>query len=230
MNLQLINTAEFLFDPKQKDFLSNFEKYDEFRIPEQIKHCKTEKVYPIDKQKVFTYIAVLYDIKSTLHKDYPYYPHRKYQAALLAGWEKQKNDAFDPIVEDIITGSVVTVNNAIVKYCLLQHNTDFMMYVSYSSVFAILNLRALTGSFSDNDIKNIEKIGKLINDLSVKIFGGEEVRSMKEALYSAAEKERIALKPEDIAEKLAAGDDPLNGYNPYGEGYMPEQHKFLGDE
>ena len=233
MTVRDIDTSAFLADPSSQDFLNKLEKYTEFQWPEQLKNRKTEAFFTYDKQQICTYISLTYDLKSSLIRDFPFTPHRKYHVALMVGWQKDnKTDRFDPDVEAILLGDVLEVANAIVKYCMLQNVPEYMVLESSTSMFAAANADALSGRYDKDMFKLIGDLRTSMEKSQKLLFNGEEAMSMREALYASIEQNRLGLKPEDIAQKLSANEDPLPDVHPYGEDYTIDARndiRFIGD-
>ena len=79
-------------------------------------------------------------------------------------------------------------------------------------------------------IANIKQLQNEITRLTDIIFGGHEVVNMRMALYKGIEKERVKLRPEDIA-KVIENKDKLTEIigNPYGD-YVPEGLNFISNK
>jgi len=217
MVLSELNTASFFFDPKSKTFLSDLEKHDEFGF--------TPKDY-ISKKDLCTYIALCYDPESDIRKTYSHYGTRKRMAAVASGFELDEKGKFSQDVEDYLVGENMAFNAAIVKYLSFTYDLNFMRYY----VFELLQHKALLAAMN-GDTKGIEQADKLTEKQSkegVVIFGGNEVHEMRRALSEGAAIKALELTPEDIAYKLADGEN-LNDINPYGD-YEVDKLKFIGDD
>ena len=171
----------------------------------------------------------MYDLNSSLRKEILDHGERKNQACQLAGFKLKKNK-FSKEVENFLVGENFYVNNMIVKYILLFSDPDYLLLQMDYNMYAVAGLKAFSGNFDRFDIESNFKLNKRIKEVTNNLFGGDESRNLRRALYKSIEDKREMLKPEDIAEKMAKGEDPLDGYDKYDEGYKPDKHVFIGNE
>lgn len=213
-----IDISVLMFDPWSKETVTRLEENDEFKQP-----------FGIDKQKVISYIILVYDLKTQLRKEYPFFNQRKVVAAELAGFPKKKDGKFTVEYENVLIGKNERVNKAISKYIRLFYNPKYLMLVYYWSILSLefenINNKKESSDFK-NTIANIEKLEAKIVECEEFLYGGQEQRDAVQALYEEVEKENLRLKPENIA--MAENVDEIIGEGPYGEGYKPEKLKYLG--
>jgi len=201
-----INTKVFLYDPFNKDTaLILAEKYEEFNFT---------FTNLTDKRKIVAYILLMYDLHSPLRVDIHDLFKRKRVAVQLAGFKVGDGGYFDKRVEGAILGDNVDVNNAIIRYITFFSNPDYTMLISFLDMYHKANRDALKGNPSATKIKNIESLNKTIKRLDTAIFAGDEPIGLRKALYEHAEEMRIALRPEDVAERLEKGKPGVDT-NPY---------------
>lgn len=212
-----IDVSVLMFDPWSKETVSRLEENDEFKQP-----------FGIDKQKVISYIILVYDLKTQLRKEYPFFNQRKVVAAELAGFPKKKDGKFTVEYENVLIGKNERVNKAISKYIRLFYNPKYLMLVYYWSILSLefenINNKKESSDFK-NTIANIEKLEAKIVECEEFLYGGQEQRDAVQALYEEVEKEKLAIRPEDIA--MSDNVDELIGEGPYG-GYKPSPLKFKG--
>jgi len=201
-----INTKVLLYDPFNKDTaLKLAEKYEEFNFT---------FTNLTEKRKVVGYIILLYDLHSQLRIDIHDLYERKRTAAQLAGFKAGSGGYFDKKAEEAILGENEDVNRAIIRYTACFFNPDLTMLVSFLSMYWVANSEALKGKPSSTKIKNIETLNKNIKQLDSNIFGGDESINLRRALYEKADEMRVALRPEDVTERLEEGKEGVD-YNPY---------------
>jgi hypothetical protein len=105
--------------------------------------------------------------------------------------------------------------------------------VAYLSLLSSETRKAIDFKGDKNSIDIVTKTGDKIKELQRVVFrSGEydEITAVRKALYSRLEKERLKIRPEEIVRMIAEEGVLPEEFNPYGEGYMPEKSKFLGDE
>lgn len=213
-----IDISVLMFNPFDKDTVTRLQEHDEFK-----------QQFGLDKQKVISYIILVYDLKTQLRKEYPFFNQRKVVAAELAGFPKKKDGKFTVEYENVLIGKNERVNKAISKYIRLFYNPKYLMLVYYWSILSLefenINNKKESSDFK-NTIANIEKLEAKIVECEEFLYGGQEQRDAVQALYEEVEKEKLAIRPEDIA--MSDNVDELIGEGPYGEGYKPEKLKYLG--
>lgn len=216
MHLNELNTKYFIYDPNANNFMKKICALEEF----------TFKVEGIDKKKICTYIALMCDQESDIRKNYSHYGKRKFMGGQCAGFTVHESGRFSRPVEDIMVGKNKDVNKAVVKYLSLSYDPYFVRH----SVFQTL-LYAATEDILSGDTKLIPVAEKLVDKLRKEeefIFGGNEVRDMRKALYEESAKRDLHMRPEDIAEGLT-NDDDFNDFSKYGIDYKVEDLHFIGD-
>ena len=192
----MANYSNFLYDPFAPDTVDRLEEYEEFHF-----------TVP-DKPKIVSYIILMYDIKSDLKKLYEGLYERKRNAALLAGFELT-NGKFEPWVESMILGENDSVNDAILRYVRLFGIPDATAYLAYTE---ILHKQVLAAMHETDEKKlktiqdNIENAMDKVTVFERRIFSGDEVETVRAALYRYAEKVRLQLRPEDVANAIEKGD------------------------
>ena len=199
----MANYSNFLYDPFAPDTVKRLEEYDEFHF-----------TVP-DKPKTVSYIILMYDIKSDLKKLYEGLYERKRNAAIQAGFVLT-NGKFEPWVESMILGENDAVNDALLRYVRLFGIPDATAYIAYDE---ILHKQVLAAMHETDEKKlktiqdNIENAMEKRNSIERRIFSGDEVETVRAALYRYAEKIRLKLRPEDVA--VAIERNELDLPDPY---------------
>lgn len=208
MELKDIDTSKFLYDPKRKESYQKLFRFKEFFGA---------------KEKVIQYIILMYDVSNDeVRNEYPFYPNRKKEVCRMIDLKITKD------VEDMLIGKKPEVNAMIVKYISLFNNPDLLNLASFYEIYIFLNQKAFSGEFSSAEIKDIEKVNASIKQLTENIFHGKDETELRLELYKTVREQALGIRPEEIAEKLARGEDPLD-FNPYGK-YKPGKMKFIGDK
>lgn len=184
-----------------------FQLYPEFRT-------EVEGIY---KDQLLRYICLLYDRKTPLTKnDNPV--SRKMEAAQLAGFKWDEQGALSQDVAEMMYGKNSDVNNMIIRFARLQHNTKFSALITgteayYNKLVNILNAR---GS-SSKGTAEVEKIkGELwkqsremeedLSKISLELLNGDNSPYLKEHLFSIVDRESsqmLMLTPEKVAQHEA---------------------------
>jgi hypothetical protein len=218
MNKDNINRERYLFDPFDDAKLNKLRQYDEFKaIPAKFKGGS-----------ILCYLVLAYDLNSDLRKEYPSRPQQKYQAAILAGFNLT-DKKFDSGVEELILGNNYDFDKALVKYLSLFGRVELMALEAYYLQLNQEMKLIITGEAEKKNTDNVEVLYKRINDLTKILFFGEETITARKALYDfIAQPNSIRPSPENIAEMLEKGVNPLEGTTPYGMNYEPtKQSNYL---
>jgi len=155
-----------------------------------------------NKNKLFDFMILLWDINSELKRIHPDYFERKRQAAICAGLDVDSNGNFSPEIEEIILGGNNTFNVAVIQYLMMHAIPE------YPALVATLELQAqeLAESFKQTDkpkdretiSNNVKRTTDQRREYEKSIFGGEEVENVRRALYERIERDKIRLRPEDM--------------------------------
>ena len=223
-DIKNLDTHKLLYDPQKPKELD--------RLREDVPEFDAE--ISLGKNKVATYVVLLYDISSPLRVEYPKMLERKAIAAQYAGFTLDKHrNKFQAPVEKMITGQIPEINVMAIKYLRLFNDPHLIALESYVNMLAIISAQTL-GMKEDADPRDattryalIDKLSTSIKELTNEVFKGREVDEIIRELYGSIESVKEMLMPEHIAQKLAAGED--FGYNPYGE-YKPEPLELSIDE
>ena len=216
MQFTKLNFSKFLYDPSDPDLLGRLSRHKEF----------DSKV--TNKRKVVQYIILMYDKNNDeIREEYPFYPQRKMEVArcvgLIEGNKATKG------VEDILIGKNEDVNAMVIRYLTLFNDPDLLMLSALYEININLNKAAYRGIIDKNIITNLDIVNLKIKDLTEGLFGGKDETELRQELYKSIEEQSLGIRPEEIAEVLQSGKEPLKGFTPYQSEYLPEEIRFLGD-
>lgn len=196
------------FDPKTVETLQD--RYEEFRLPTG--HLKIEKVV--------TWVILMYDLKSEMRMQFPDWRQRKIECARLADWDYSvKTGRFQDSVMEMLNGENEAVNDMICRYCLLFPSPYYSAYVALWEML----VRETRASLDAKDSKTIETMRKNITEMTKQIsvyseliYGGETTVGLQNSLFKTINREKLRLRPEDIAEDIK--DKDLSLPDPYYDG------------
>ncbi len=163
---------------------------------EELAHAETGPYLPRDK--VLRYIFLCYDKGSPVVLHNKDLIKRKYEAALLAGFELI-DKKFQRQVEDVIKCKDPLVNEMICAFVRLFGDDDFAYITSLKDA-----LYAILPDVQKGEIKDIDKVQKLkkeIDQVTEKILVRDNTNNLYLDLYKYIEREKLGLRPEDIALK-----------------------------
>jgi hypothetical protein len=208
------------FDPNTVTLLE--EEYDEFKFD-----------FGVKKEQAVRYLILFYDLNTPLRIRYPELISRKNECAKLSDFKTKPDGSFQKAYEDLMVGENEVFNNAVSAYIRSFGSPEYISLNMYWNIFAseYKNAAKITSSKDYKDtIANIKQLQNEITKLTDALFGGHEIINMRTSLYKGIEKERVKLRPEDIAKML---DDQKKIKEVLGdqyEGYIPEPLEFLGDK
>lgn len=188
--------------PPKKNPLEAFEllqKYNEFHKPLLNAH--------LPKAKVLRYIALVYDKQSPLHDAYPDLNRKKIIAADLAGFIKEDNGQYNPKVEELFRCDIPDcpdINPMIIRYLLLSKSALFQRFCILSEAYSNISAKFLTGN---GKIDEFTKLGREIDDCESELLAHDN--NLHEDFTQYYFESRLELRPEDIAERLKKGEQPI---------------------
>jgi len=195
-----INGDAFLYDPT-KDV--SLEKLKSNHVDFQADLGDLNK----QRKKLIRFIILQYDLNTPLRLEYNDYFKRKANAALLAGFKRNKQSGkFKESVADAMVGKNDAVNGMIIRYLMNFYNEDYLQLILYWEYLGQLG-RNMLNDLSPQKINVIDNMRKAISSLTEKIFGGDESVELKQSLYRALDMEKNNLHPDNIARDLKDNSD-----------------------
>jgi len=171
-------------------------KYKEFRLPD----------------KLLRYVIFCYDRGSPLHREDNMLA-KKVQAAILAGFKRDGSGKFDQPVVDVFNCKDIEANKAIIRFCRLQHNREYSLFVAGNEAYHNTLIQLLSQADKGDDVldqaktkmellKRATTTSRELDDLYLKIFAGDttsELARTAEDIMDAEEINNALLSPEDLA-------------------------------
>lgn len=182
---------------------------------------------------IIKYIVACYDSESPVVKEHSKrWTVKKRESAKLSGMlNVGKTGARD--IDAILYCKNVVINKVTVRYLAMLSDRDFLMYAIYNEMLISQSEQILKSAFEKpGDVAkaktNIEVIQDDISKLEQKIFGGDDVRVLKNILQEESRRFVVTeLRPENIVTKHENKEQLVEG--PYGD-YVPEKLRFLDDK
>lgn len=190
------------------------------------------------KTMLYKYILLMYDPRSPILEmtSLDWYG-KKFEAVSYSGFEySQDKDGyfrFDKRVGEMVVGKIDKINDMIISFIGWINNSKWAHRVFLYET----HLQYLHGSLKGSDDethqrarREVRQIMNEMNELDKELVHSyEETEEFMARFYYQIERSRLAIRPEDYAQKLAEGDS-LRGDNPYGVNYIVDRIKFVGDE
>lgn len=210
-----IDTSEFAFNPKSPTFVRDMEAEKPFRF--KTKGCT--------KESALIYICLMYDPESKLFQREKDSIKRKEQAGKLAGFPYSEKTGFNEYCIGFMSGQWDIFNDAIAHYITLSNSVYVQRLVSLEFNYEKL----IRDSFENYDSKMDKLISDVLEDIEKlrnKVFGGDEVYALQQALSKKTTRMSEMLRIEAVNEQY--DKDGLEDFNPYGE-YVEEKLKYYAN-
>lgn len=176
------------------DVFDMLQKYDQFHIPLPM----------INKAKVLFYIPLIYDRASPLHDIFDDILKKKMFALELSRFIKQEDGRHLSIVEKMIQGGIPEVNAMVVRYTTLNQSALYYRYTILNEV----QFREAQNLLEDKtNISDFSKVGEEISKVEAQLLAGDKTLIPDLTKYYFQDK--LELRPEDMAAKLANGRKPI---------------------
>lgn len=154
------------------------------------------------RKQFLRFIILQYDLNTPLRLEYNDYFKRKANAALLAGFKRNKQSGkFKESVADAMVGKNDAINGMIIRYLMNFYNEDYLQLILYWEYLGQLG-RNMLSDLSPQKINVIDNMRKAIGSLTEKIFGGNESVELKQSLYRALDMEKNNLHPDNVTKDL----------------------------
>jgi hypothetical protein len=171
------------------------------------KHAEFSENLPLPRKKVLKYIIYFYDPGSPIleiHKDAF---RAKIKAAELAGFERNSENKFDGMVEQMIVCENPQINNAIAKYLIMTNDITWQKYHVVMQVYFRASFDLLSGE--KDSLKALQDSEKELIATRNQITKRENSLKLVETLQRYYLEEKIELRPEERALRLSQNPNEL---------------------
>jgi hypothetical protein len=174
------------------------------------------KKYPIFKKSpgpelnnnlTLMYIFCMYDKSTPYRGKYTDVLKRKIEIAHDVGFVLDEKGNFEDPVEDMLKGNNAIVNRKIVEFVRIHRSFKYTYLVTIEASYYNVMLEVMEGATKRiTDLRNIqEELEETMADLLTE----DDNPYIKDAILRYVEEERLQLRPEDIALKLANNEQPV---------------------
>ena len=223
-------TSYLKFDPNHHTFYKKITGAIPAFAEYESEYVKTEAA----KVRVFAWIVLMYDMNSPMRREIKDMYKRKVYAAGLCGISPNAvSGKYKQYVEDFLVGQDEAINNLIVKYIAYQASPEYTQLIAHMA----MQQDALNKIVSMNADKNVQILfdttTEKIRELTNLLYGtGErdEVYEARRALYKQVAYDLSDMRAENVARAVSSTGSLPEEWNPYGDGYKPDDIHFVGDD
>jgi energy-converting hydrogenase A subunit M len=191
--------------------------FKKFPILDKYSEFKLEKKSARFNERVIRYVVYSFDRNSPL-TTIDDVLERRFEAIKLAGFDLNKGI---PAEVDMFVKSLNSdINNMVIRYCIIQSNTDYMVLVTYEDALFKELARLLNFDTDDEDnvekkkeiIDNIVKLRTQINSIRSDMLSNNVDMFLSKSLTDFSEAKRIDLSPEAYAKMLKSWNNVSKYY------------------
>ena len=162
----------------------------------------------LDNELVMLYILCMYDKSTPYRAKYTDVLKRKVEIAHDVGFDMDEKGNFTDPVENMLKGLNVTVNRKIVEFVRIQRSFKYTYLVTIESSYYNVMLEVMEGA--TKRIPDLRSIQQELEETMIDLLNEDDNPYIKDAVLRYMEEERLQLRPEDIALKLANNEQPIS--------------------
>jgi hypothetical protein len=176
-----------------------------------------EELNDVDVTKFLRFIPMCYDKNSPLRQHFTEMNRLKIKAADLAGFIRQEDGRFLSNVEEVLAGNNEVANRMIIRYVVQHKNSLYTRYVVYQELYEIEMQKLRSGEKGVAKISEFDTLGDNLDKIRQELFSQDNNQKLLADFTQFYFEDKLLLRPEDIAEKLRKGEQPV---------LPPEKKKF----
>lgn len=181
-----------------------------FKIFPELKKHQPFKKSPgpeLDNDLVMLFIFCMYDKSTPYRSKFPDVLKRKVEIAHDVGFKLDEKGVFEDPVEDFMKGNNEIVNRKIVEFVRIHRSFKYSYLVTIEASYYNLMLDVMGGA--TKRIPDLRDIQEELENTMAELLTEDDNPYIRDAVLRYMEEERLQLRPEDIALKLAAGEQPV---------------------
>jgi hypothetical protein len=181
-----------------------------FKIFPDLKKFSIFKKSPgpeLNNDLVMLYIFCMYDKSNPYRGKYTDVLKRKVEIAHDVGFKMDEKGVFLEPVEDMLKGKNEVVNRKIVEFVRIHRSFKYTYLVTIEASYYNVMLEVMEGA--TKRIPDLRNIQEELEDTMADLLTEDDNPYIKDAILRYVEEERLQLRPEDVALKLANGEQPV---------------------
>jgi hypothetical protein len=212
MKIEGVDTRKLRYNPKSKNFIKQLRD----DIPEFAAYSGHKNKKP-EREQLFGYIALLYDINSPMGYEVLDYYEKKSAVAEMMEFPR-KGDEWEEYVDDMILGQNKEVNELIAAFIAQFGSPEYIQKIAYTEMLRRETVKALSQKAGKDTLQNIEKLTSNLKEVDRVLYQSgkkDELTEARNALYAKAVKDRVKIRPEDIVDILEKDGDLPQEFDQY---------------
>lgn len=161
----------------------------------------------LDNNLVMLFIFCMYDKSTPYRSKFPDVLKRKIEIAHDVGFTLDEKGNFEDPVEDFLKGNNEIVNRKIVEFVRIHRSFKYSYLVTIEASYYNLMLDVMGGE--TKRIPDLRSIQEELENTMAELLTEDDNPYIRDAVLRYMEEERLQLRPEDIAIKLAANEQPV---------------------
>ena len=161
----------------------------------------------IDNHKLMKWIMCVYDQATPYREKYNNVSKRKTEAARDVGFEVTDSGIFSTDVEQFMKGGNATVNAKIVEYVRRHRNFKYTYLVAMENSYYKIMDEVVAGK--TERVKDLRSIQEELEQTMADILNQDDNVVLKDTVMRYIEEERLFLRPESVAMRIAKGETPV---------------------
>ena len=181
-----------------------------FKIFPELKKYSDFKKSPgpeLDNDMVMLYVFCMYDKRNPYRGKYIDVLKRKVEITHDVGFTMDEKGVFSEPVEDMLKGKNKVVNRKIVEFVRIHRSFKYTYLVTIEASYYNVMLEVMAGD--TKRIPDLRNIQEELEDTMADILTEDDNPHIKDAILRYVEEERLQLRPEDVALKLANNEQPV---------------------
>lgn len=183
-------------------------------VLEVFKELKKYKIFKkspgpeLDNNLVLLYIMCMYDKSTPYRGKYTDVLKRKIEIAHDVGFQMDEKGIFADPVEDMLKGNNKIVNDKVVEFVRIHRSFKYTYLVTIEASYYNVMLEVMEGA--TKRIPDLRGIQEELEETMAQLLTEDDNPYIRDAVLRYIEEDRLQLRPEDIAIKLANNEQPVS--------------------
>jgi hypothetical protein len=225
-----VDTTYLRFDPNDPHFVKKMKEEIPAFAEYSVEYIDTDSA----RRRVYAWIVLMYDVNSPLRREIKdMYKRKVYAANLCSIKPNPKSGKYRECYENIFTGQDKKANDLIVKFISSFASPEYKQLMAHAAIQDSMMEKIVAGKADKNTQLMFDTSTEKVKELTNFIYGSgerDEVYEARRALYKQVAYDLSDMRPETVSRTVVEDGKLPDDWNPYEEGYQPEDIHFIGDD